>query len=183
MYRNVGNQLQVRTQDAWNTHKDLGRTFWMRPSELPHQEKMGLFQKESQVLLDNAKECQEKEREFGRAISKSGLAFCMVCRNRPIQLHTDSNRVTFESQPSLCDECVAEKKTSPDNVKDAEWRCPYCDTLIYKFVHGNTWSTRTEGHVSVVSELRYGAVELQAICPKPSCKQNLRRIIEYGWLP
>ncbi len=183
VYRNVHGQLNANTQNAWDRHKNIGHHFWPKHSGLPHKERMVLLQKENIKLLGRAKECQEKEREFGRALSGIGLAFCKVCRKRPVQLHTDSNRDGFQSQPSICDECVREKKEFPDNTKDAEWRCIYCNALIYKFLHGNTWSTRTEGQLSVVSELRYGKVQLKAVCPNRDCKQELERVIEYGWLP
>ncbi len=183
VYRSVGNQLSTITLNAWDAHKNLGSHFWMQHGELSHEARTVLFQKENQKLLNNAKKCKEKERGFWRAVSKVGLTFCTVCRKRPIQLHTDSNRHDFQSQPSICDECVNEKKTSPDNIKDAEWKCMYCGTLVYKFVHGNTWSTRTQTGVSVVSELKYGRVELKVTCPNKECKKDLHRVIEWGWLP
>ncbi len=181
VYRNVHSQLNANTLNAWEVHKNIGYHFWQKHNGLPRNEAMALLQKESKKLMSRAKECQEKEREFGKALSGIGLAFCSVCRKRPVQLHTDSNRHDFRSRPSICDECVSEKKLSPDNTKEAEWTCYYCGRLIYKFAHGNTLSVRTQNKVPVIIELKYGSMSVQAKCP--DCKNDLELPIEYGWLP
>ncbi|HQU08171.1 MAG: hypothetical protein B7X04_00010 [Parcubacteria group bacterium 21-54-25] len=181
VYRGVHSQLNAITLDAWEAHKNIGHHFWPKHAGLPRNEAMALLQQESKKLMDHAKKSQEKEREFGRALSGIGLAFCKVCRTRPVQLHVDSNRHGFESQPSICDECVREKKEAPDNIKNAEWRCPNCDSVICKFVHGNTLSGRMLNTAPFIIELKYGSLSISAKCP--GCKQDLDRQVEWGWLP
>ncbi len=179
VYRTVGEQLRTITSEAWDTSKHLNQTFWAQHANLSQVKKMTLFQKEVQRLNDHARVCQKKEREFNSTVLSVERAFCTICRKQPIQLHADTR--SFDSQPSICDTCVKEKKTYPDTTKGGEWRCWHCDTVLYKFVHGNTLSARTQNGTSVVIELKYGELQIQATCPK--CKNLLEKKVEFGWLP
>jgi hypothetical protein len=179
VYRRVGEQLRAITSEAWDTSKHLNHTFWAKHSNLSHAERVALFQKEVQRLNDYARVCQGKEREFNNAVLCVWRAFCAICRKQPIQLHAETR--SFDSQPSICDKCVKENKTYPDTTKGGEWRCWHCDTVLYKFVHGNTLSARTQNGTSVVIELKYGELQVQATCPK--CKNFLEKKVEFGWLP
>lgn len=181
VYRDVSEQHRAITSEAWDMPKHFNHTFWMQHPVLSQEERMKVFQKESKRLTAHARACQEKEREFWGAVSSTRLAFCKICRKRPIQLHTDSNRRGFESQPTICDECVREKKELPDNTKDAEWKCPHCHAVICKFVHSNTLSGRMLNKAPFIIELTYGSLTIRAKCPK--CNEDLDRQVEWGWLP
>ncbi len=181
VYHTVGTQLRNITTAAWDMPKHFNHTFWAQHPVVSQQERMKLFQKESKRLTAHARACQEKEREFWGAVSSTRLAFCKICRKRPIQLHTDSNRHGFESQPTICDECVREKKELPDNTKDAEWKCPHCHAVICKFVHSNTLSGRMLNKAPFIIELTYGSLTIRAKCPK--CDEDLERQVDWGWLP
>ncbi len=178
-YHAVGSQLRNITAEAWDMPKHFNHTFWMQHPVMSQEERMKVFQKESKRLTAHARACQEKEREFWGAVSSTRLAFCKICRKRPIQLHADTR--SFDSQPSICDTCVKEKKTYPDTTKGAEWLCDSCGHVIYKFVHGNTLSARTQTGTAVVIELKYGNLLVEATCPK--CKNTFEKSIEFGWLP
>lgn len=179
VYHTVGERLRSITSEAWGMPEHFSRTFWMQHSDLSRTERMEQLQKETRRLTTHARACEEKEREFGRAISSTRLAFCKICRKRPIQLHADTR--SFDSQPTICDTCVKEKKEFPDNTKDAEWKCPSCHAVICKFVHGNTLSGRMLNKAPFVIELTYGSLTIRAKCPK--CNEDLERQVDWGWLP
>lgn len=187
VYRSVSEQLRAITSEAWDTHQNLGNNFWREHSELSQQEKMVLIQKESQRLLDIAKKCQEKEREFWKTVSNVGLAFCKACRQRPIIIHDDSRGFGLQSQPSICDGCVQEARESEKlkNLKHTEWKCIRCGERLYKFFHDNTLSDLlfNRANSAIVATLLYGKLRVEVRCPNKDCQELNVREIESGWLP
>ncbi len=132
-----------------------------------------------QRLFNEAKGWQPVKDAFSDVTRPFSLAYCQVCRERPVQLHyTDGDRQV--STAPICDNCIA---GSDDLLKlnPAEWRCDHCDSLLYKFAYQNKLHTTLLNGAVANVQLDYGRAQIKVRCTNRSCKQDNVRVIDWGW--
>jgi hypothetical protein len=181
----ISAQFRDKESAAWQEVN--GNNLWVRLSQqgkfnnLDRVQQLELVAAERDKIRQEAESWKERAKNFQQVVAwYAEIVFCIVCKENPVQLHVE-RAVWPLSEPNICDDCVQKIKKSPDAYKQGEWRCPFCDHLLYKFAGNNIFSGRTQTGVPVVIELQYGLMEVEIACPK--CKQVSRVEREWGWLP
>lgn len=141
-----------------------------------------------QKLYELAKSWVPIKDGLSDVIKPFGLAYCKVCRQRPVQLHYADGDRQPSTQP-ICDECFkkvtsgALEMTEEDwkLAKQGEWLCDFCTPprVLYKFVHQNVISLSTKNNVPIKVQLDYGRAVLEAKCPK--CGRVQQKAVDWGW--
>lgn len=198
IFWDISKQFSDKEHAAWQEIN--GNNLWMklaregRFENLDRVQQVKLAREESDKIRKEAKDWQEKARDFHKKVSwYAGLAFCKVCRNKPVRLHIEntSSNMWQVSLSVICDDCFANinknSLTADDEwwkkINQAEWRCTNekCDKLLYKFAYGNTLSAKTRNDVPVNIEVSYGRAKMRAKCP--DCGRMNERFIDWGWMP
>jgi hypothetical protein len=201
IFWSVSVQFRDKESVAWQeVNGNNGNSLWNRFIRegkfqgLDRVQQMELLNTERNKLTKEALGWQEKAKNFSKTVSwYADVVFCKVCRAKPVRLHIENtSRNIWEASLSvICDDCFANinqnSLTADDEwwkkTNQAEWRCQYCNGLLYKFAYGNTLSAKTLNKVPVKIEVLYGKAIIQAKCPNPKCGGINERFIDWGWLP
>lgn len=140
-------------------------------------------------LQKTTSDLYKKRDEFNTRVKDLTFTlFCAKCRSRPV-LESVANPSPGFMESVLCTNCISDLKGRAldlsledwKGIKEGEWLCTYCGSVLYKFVNHNVISLWTKNNVPIKIELPYGRMILEAKCGNPKCGEKNVKIVDWGW--
>lgn len=176
-------KISKKVNEAWDIEHNFGNHFWFKKKDelknLSNEKYHELYQIDYKKAHEEAQYWSKKRDDFGEVEYTMDLLFCSVCRQKPVAIHQSYNDEKI-SNYAICDDCIKNAK-DPKTIKQAELKCDYCGTMLYKYAYQNRLNDLlfNKAPADIDIELEYGRLQVRIKCKV--CEQVNRRFVDWGW--